>query len=122
MTPLIVILLGITVVGSFYTASYLPEERKYWETGALAAERDALQTAMSAMMMYRNLTTVNEHTTGQAVNDWTAFPTGTGVVPLANIYVDLATSLHYYCWDARGEMNPRSDDPDVAEKPGECPG
>ena len=122
VTPLIVILLGITVVGSFYTASYLPEERRDWlKFEGLLGELDRIQAAMETMMVDRNLTTVDEHTTGPAVNDWTAFPTGTGVIPLGNVYVDLARSTYYYCWDAHGEVYPRSDDQDVAEKPGECP-
>ena len=121
VTPLIVILLGITFVGSFWTASYWPEERRDFKYGGLAAERDTMQSAMDMMMADRKLTTVDEHTTGPAVNDWTALPAGTGVVPLGNVYVDLATSIYYYCWDARGEVYPRSDDPEVAKTPGECP-
>ena len=123
VTPLIVILLVITFVGSIYTASYLPEERRNWlKFEGLPGELNRMQTAMVAMMVDRNLTTVDEHTTGPAVNDWTLFPTGTGVVPLGNVYADLATSTYYYCWDARGEVYPRSDDPDVAKMPGECLG
>ena len=87
---------------------------------ALAAEHDAVQAGMDIMMTDRNLTTVDEHATGPAVNDWTSFPTGTGAVTLANTYVDLTTSKHYYCWDARGEVYPRSVDSDVAKMPGEC--
>ncbi len=121
VTPLIVVLLVITFVGSIFTAGYWPEEQGDFKNGALAAERDTMQTAMDSMMVYRNLTTVDAHTTGPAVNDWTAFPTGTGVVPLVNVYVDLTTSTYYYCWDARGEVYPRSDDPDVAKEAGACP-
>ena len=94
----------------------------YGAEAGLAAEWDTMQTAMYAMMVDTNLTAVDEHTTGPAVNDWTRFPTGTGVVPLGNIYLRDATSINYYCWDARGEVYPRSNNPDVAKKPGECPG
>ena len=80
-----------------------------------------MQSAIEIMMAVRSLTTVDEHTTGPAVNDWTLFPTGTGIVPLGNTYLRLTVSTYYYCWDARGEVYPRSDDPDVAKKPGECP-
>ena len=87
----------------------------------MAGELARMQAAMATMMVDRNLTAVDEHATGPAVNDWTRFPTGTGVVPLGNIYVNMTISKFYYCWDARGETYPRSDDPDVAKKPGECP-
>ena len=73
------------------------------------------------MMADRNLTTVDGHTSGPAVNEWTGFPTGTGVVAL-DLYMKKSTSMFYYCWDARGEVYPRSDDPDVAKKPRECSG
>lgn len=123
VTPLIVTLLGITIVGSFCTASYLPDEREYWRRfEGLAGELNTMQAAMETMMVDRNLTTVDERTTGPAVNDWTAFPTGAGVVPLGNVYVDLAKSIYYYCWNSLGEVYPRSGDADLAKEPGECPG
>ena len=123
VTPLIVTLLGITIVGSFCSASYLPDEREYWRRfEGLAGELNTMQAAMETMMADRNLTTVDERTTGPAVNDWTAFPTGAGVVPLGNVYVDLAKSIYYYCWNSLGEVYPRSGDADVAKEPGECPG
>ena len=122
VTPLIIVLLGITVVGSFCTASYWPEERRDLFTyGGLPAERETMQSAMVAMMVDRNLTTADEHTTGPEVDDWTGFPAGAGVVAL-DIYVKRATSIFYYCWDARGEVYPRSDNPDAAKKPGQCLG
>lgn len=95
---------------------------EYAAESALAAEWDTMQTAMYAMMVDRNLAAVDEHTTGPAVNDWTRFPTGTGVIPLGSIYLRDATSILYYCWDGRGEVYPRSDDPVEAKMPEECPG
>ena len=121
VTPLIVILLVITFVGSIFTASYLPEERRDWlKLEGLAGELNIMQAAMDTMMVDRNLTTVDEHTTGPAVNDWTAFPTGDGVVTLGNIYMRMTVSTYYYCWDARGQVYPLSDDPEVAKEPGAC--
>ena len=121
VTPLIVVLLGITFVGSIFTAGFWPEERRDFKDEALAAEWEFIQTALVIMMVDRSINAVDEHTTGPAVNDWSLFPTGTGVVPLGNTYLRLTVSTYYYCWDARGEVYPRSDDPDVAEMPGECP-
>ena len=79
-----------------------------------------MQTAMNAMMADNNLTTVNGHTSGVAVNEWSGFPTGTGVVAL-DAYTKKTTTAFYYCWDASGGIYPRSADPDVANKPGGCP-
>ena len=100
--------------GGWFCSDYAAAE-------AFAAERDSVQIGMDIMMAERNLTAVDEHATGPAVNDWTRFPTGTGVVPLGNIYVNMTISKFYYCWDARGVTYPRSEDRDVAKKPGECP-
>ena len=86
----------------------------------LAAELELMQTAMNAMMADNSLTTVVEHTSGAAVNAWTALPAAAGGAPLA-VYLKRTLTRHYYCWDARGNVYPRSDDPDVAKKPGECP-
>ena len=115
-------MLVITFVASICTASYLLEERRDWRGfEGMVGELARMQTAMDSMMADRNLTTVDAHTTGPAVNDWTRFPTGAGAVPLGNIYVDLAKSRYYYCWDAGGEVYPRSNDPEDAKTPGECP-
>ena len=78
----------------------------------LKAETEVTQSAMNAMMLDRNLTTVDEHTSGPAVNIWP----GT-----LDIYMKRTKTKYYYCWDARGNVYPRSEDPDVAENPGECP-
>ena len=54
VTPLIVTLLGITVVGSFCTASYLPDERRDWlKFEGLAGEMNTMQAAMETMMVHR---------------------------------------------------------------------
>ena len=90
----------------------------------LNIEREAVQSAMYLMMLDRNLTTVDEHTTGPAINTWTAFPIGPGAVPLSNYLVE-KTTRHYFCWDAEGNTWPRNDpgkEPTrkSAEKVGEC--
>lgn len=122
VTPIIIVLLVITFVASIFTASYLPEERRNWRRfEGMVGELARMQTAMDSMMVDRNLNTVDAHTTGPAVNGWTGFPTGAGAVPLGNVYIDLAKSNFYYCWDADGEVYPRSSDPEIAKTPGECP-
>ena len=78
---------------------------------------------MIAMMFDRKLTTVDDHTTGPAVNTWNGF-LGPGAVPLNN-YLKVIPTQYYYCWDAKGNTWPRNDpskDPTrkSAEKAGEC--
>lgn len=90
----------------------------------IEAESDMMQTAMYTMMTDNKTYTVAayDHTTGSlAVNTWTALPEGQGAVPLAPLYLRDDTTEFYFCWDASGLVFPRSDDPDVAKEPGECP-
>ena len=89
----------------------------------LNIERETVQTAMYSMMADRNLTAVDDHSTGPAVNTWTAF-LGSGAIPLSD-YLRENTTLYYYCWNAQGRTWPRNDpgkDPTrkSAEKAGEC--
>ena len=86
----------------------------------LSVETYLVQDAMFAMMADKGLTALDGHTSGQAVNEWTGFPTGTGAAAL-DTYIKKNTTVYYYCWDNNGNVYPRSDDLDDAEKPGECP-
>jgi len=99
--PIILYAYYVLTLGPFPT----PKE------GALYAELEAVQTAMNVMMVDRSLTSVDGHTSGPAVNEWT----GT-----LDIYLGKSTTKYYYCWDARGEVYALSEAPDVAENPGEC--
>ena len=90
---------------------------------AIEAESAMIQTAMDSMMTENETMTVlaNDRTTGSfAVNTWSALPEGSDVVPLAPLYLRDDTTEFYFCWDVRGFVYPRSDDPDDARKPGEC--
>ena len=87
-------------------------------------ETPRIQSAMDAMMQHNLLLTVsaNDSTTASlGVNTWSAQPTGPGATPLAPLYLRLDTTESYFCWDASGLVYPRSDDPEEAKKPGECP-
>ena len=90
------------------------------EETPITAESALVQSAMNAMMADNGLTAIDGHTIGQAVNEWTGFPTGPGAASL-DIYMKKPTTNFYYCWDRNGNLYPRSADPDDAEKPGECP-
>ena len=87
---------------------------------ALREERDTVQTAMNAMMADQNIVTVDARIGGTAVNTWTAQPAGTGSAVLSG-YLGKNTTIYYYCWEANGEVYPRSEDPDAAKQPGGCP-
>ena len=84
----------------------------------MVAELELVQTAMTAMMADKSLTTVDQHTSGAAVNAWPALPAAGGA-PLA-VYLKRPFTQYYYCWYARGNVYPRSYDPGVAKKPEEC--
>ena len=104
------IALGILVALVVLAAIILPSIFTFsgsGEAGSLDAELDYVQTAMIAMMFDRKLTTVDDHTTGPAVNTWNAFP-GPGAVPL-NKYLREKTTQYYYCWDAKGKVWQRND-------------
>ena len=87
---------------------------------AMWAESEIMQTALNAMMADRKLAAVDGHTTGPAVKGWTGLPTGTGVAAL-DLYRKRTATVVLLLRGARGEVYPRSDDRDVAKKPGQCP-
>ena len=90
---------------------------------AMFAETELMQSAMFAMMAEKKITTVtlNDLTNSSlGVNTWTAMPEGLVATPLAG-YLKEAKTKFYYCWDSNGNVYPRSEDPDDAEKPGQCP-
>ena len=102
MAP-IVLILGVMVVGLPLRISTWPEHRKQ---GAMLAERETVQTAMNAMMVDRNITTVtpNDNThSSLGVNTWTGLPEGANTKPLGN-YLRKGTTIFYYCWDSKGKV------------------
>ena len=102
---LFILLASTTCPGGWFCSDWAAES-------AIRAETEIMQSAMNAMMLDRNLTAVDGHTSGPAVNVWT----GT-----LDIYLKQANTKYYYCWDAHGNVYPRSEDPDDAENPGDCP-
>jgi hypothetical protein len=88
-------------------------------------ETAVIGSVMQVMMVGQNVTRVDAHTTGPAVNDWTVFPTGPGTIVLSDYsdysdYMERNTTEFYFCWTAEGEVYPWSDDPVIASTPGEC--
>jgi type IV pilus assembly protein PilA len=73
------------------------------EQGARDAEKEAVQTAMNAMMAEESLTAVDA-TNINAIQDWTDEP-GTGAQELLS-YLQLLTpdtsTEYFYCWNASG--------------------
>ena len=115
---MVVVLIVISIVVQIYV--FFTRDKD----APLRAERETVQTAMYAMLSDNNLTQIDEHTSGPAVNDWTAFPTGLGTVGLRN-YMETAETHYYYCWDANGEVWGRNDPGEnpttvSAKQPGEC--
>jgi len=115
-------LFGIMVVVSIVIPIYVLFTQD--KDAPLNAERETVQAAMYSMLVDNNLTQVDEHTIGPAINDWSAFPTGLGAVALRN-YLRTDITIYYYCWDAQGGVWPRNDTGKrptrkTAEKAGEC--
>ena len=97
----LLVVIGIIVVLAAITIPLVIKFTSSGKEGALAAERESVQTAMNAMMAEQDISTVNDHTSGGGYNTWTAEPTGAGSVPLSG-YLQKDTTTYYYCWDTTG--------------------
>ena len=80
------------------------------EDGAKNAEQESVETAMSAMMADKAVTTVTA-LAGSSINDWSAVPVEAaadpGAVSLFNAdpslaYLQLNPTVYFYCYDANG--------------------
>ncbi len=80
------------------------------EQGAKDAEFESVQTAINAMMADGAVVLVVDHSgaADTSVSDWTAQPeedsTDIGTVPLGTEYLQNATTVYFYCWDANGQL------------------
>ena len=97
----LLVVIGIIVVLAAITIPLVIKFTSSGKEGALAAERESVQTAMNAMMAEQDIATVNDNTSGGGHNTWTAEPTGGGSVPLSG-YLQKDTTTYYYCWEANG--------------------
>lgn len=71
------------------------------DTGAQAAERDAVQAAMDAMMADVGITTVTAQANPDNSNNaWGALPAGVGQA--LQPFLREASTTYFYCWDATG--------------------
>ena len=86
-------------------------EREVERRSEAGSERDAIQSAMDAMLAETLAGGVNP--TGPiAANDWTANPTGNSQVRVLNpAYLRNATSTYYYCWESDGLITIQSESP-----------
>ena len=81
------------------------------EQGAKNAEQESVETAMSAMMADKAVTTVTA-LSGSSINDWSSVPVQAsgdpGAVSLynsttpADSYMQLNPTVYFYCFDANG--------------------
>ena len=99
----LLVVIGIIVVLAAITIPLVIRFTGSGKEGALAAERESVQTAMNAMMAEQGITSVNDHTSGGGQNTWTAEPTSAGSIPLSG-YLQKDTTTYYYCWEANGAV------------------
>ena len=76
------------------------------DEGALKAETETVQSAMSAMIADKGIVAVTANdkgTTTNGQNTWTALPAGTGADTLDN-YLKKNKTKFFYCWDTKGNV------------------
>ena len=88
------------------------------EDGAKSAEQESVETAMSAMMADKAVTTVTA--LASSTNTWAALPVeaagDTGAVSLFNAdpalaYLQLDPTVYFYCYDANGLITRQDEGP-----------
>ena len=97
----LLVVIGIIVALAAITIPLVTKFTGSGKEGALAAEKESVQTAMNAMMADLNITIVDAKTSLAGVNTWTAQPTGTGTAFLSG-YLAKNTTTYFYCWEADG--------------------
>ena len=82
------------------------------ESGAKSAEQESVETAMTAMMVDKAVTTVTA-LAGSSVSDWSALPVQAaadpGAVSLydadpALTYLQPNPTVYFYCYDVNGQI------------------
>ena len=121
----LLVVIGIIVVLASITIPLVIRFTGSGKEAALAAERETVQTAMSAMMAEQNIITIDAKTSLAGINTWTAQPTGTGSAFLSG-YMQKNTTTYYYCWEADGQVYAQNTaantegTPTTAEDAGTC--
>ena len=100
----LLVVIGIIVALASITAPQVTKFAGQGDVGALEAETETVQSAMSAMMADKGITTVaanDEGTTSNGQNTWTPLPAGTGAATLDG-YLTKNSTKFFYCWDSKG--------------------
>ena len=123
----LLVVIGIIVALAGVTVPLVTKFTGSGKDGAMAAERETVQTAMNAMMAEQDITTVTAVVAlAPAVNDWSAVgsPTGPGALILyggvGDQYLKKALTTYYYCWTDGGLVYPMDDDPEISDDAGPC--
>ncbi|MCH7712108.1 MAG: type II secretion system protein [Chloroflexi bacterium] len=121
----LLVVIGIIVALAGVTVPLVTKFTGSGKTGAMAAERETVQTAMAAMMAEQDITTVTAVINpAAATNTWTALPAGTGAAVLFGgagaQFLKKGTTSYYYCWTASGEVYSRDAAPEAADDAGAC--
>ena len=121
----LLVVIGIIVALAGVTVPLVTKFTGSGKTGAMAAERETVQTAMNAMMAENDVTTVTEVINpAAATNTWTALPIGNGSAVLfgavGDRYLKTGTTTYYYCWTAGGEVYTRDADAELSDDAGAC--
>ena len=121
----LLVVIGIIVALAGVTVPLVTKFTGSGKTGAMAAERETIQTAMNAMMAEQDVTTVTAVVNPAAsTNSWTALPAGTGSAVLygsvGNRYLKTGTTNYYYCWTAGGEVYTRDATAEASDDAGAC--
>ena len=116
----LLVVIGIIVALAAITIPLVTRFTGSGKEGAIAAETETVQTAMSAMMADLNLTTVNANTgVTVGVQTFTAMPSAANDL---SGYLKKASTTYFYCWTATGDVyaQNRADaawEPEDAESP-----
>lgn len=121
----LLVVIGIIVALAGITVPLVLKFTGWGKTGAMTAEREAVQTAMNAMMADQGITTVAAVVNpAAATNTFALLPAGTGSAVLygavGSQYLRRSTTIYYYCWTANGAIYARDADPEVSDDAGAC--
>ena len=121
----LLVVIGIIVALAGVTVPLVTKFTGSGKSGAMAAERETVQTAMNAMMAEKDITTVTAVINPSAAsNTWSSLPAGTGAAALYGAsgaqYLKKSTTNYYYCWTASGEVYARDVNPETADDAGAC--
>ncbi len=121
----LLVVIGIIVALAGVTVPLVTKFTGSGKTGAMAAERETVQTAMNAMMAEQDITTVTAVINpAAATNAFGALPIGAGSAVLygavGDRYLKTDATNYYYCWTAGGEVYTRDADPELSDDAGAC--